>query len=137
MYLTHGDPRSKSPLNPWAIFQRKALDLLRTTSLQWTEIAPGYFLDYWGMPYIKTYLTSMAPVIDMKNATAAIPGSGDEPVAFSYSFDVAKVVAELLNLSEWQDTTYIIGDKLTWNDFLSLAEDAKGTSSYKEKLIDY
>ncbi|KAJ4264213.1 hypothetical protein NW762_005407 [Fusarium torreyae] len=127
---------SKSPLNPWAVFQRKALDLLRTTSLQWTEVAPGYFLDYWGMPYIKTYLTSMTPVIDMNNAIAAIPGSGDELVAFSYSFDVAKVVAELLNLSEWQDTTYIIGDKLTWNDFLKLAEDAKGTEFkvYRDNL---
>jgi hypothetical protein len=133
MYLTHGDPRSKSLLNPWAAFQRKSLDLLRTTSLQWTKVAPGYFLDYWGMPYIKTYLTSMTPVIDMKNAVAAIPGSGHKLVVFSYSFDVAKVVTELLNLPTWQVTTYIIGDKLTWNDFLKLAEDAKGTSSYKER----
>ncbi|KAM0425586.1 hypothetical protein ACHAPT_009117 [Fusarium lateritium] len=118
---------SKKPLNPWAVFQRKALDLLRTTGLQWTEVAPGYFLDYWGMPYIKTHLTTMAPVIDMANAVAAIPGTGDEPVAFSYSFDVAKVVARLLEMSEWQETTYIIGDKLSWNEFLRLAQETRGT----------
>uniref|UniRef100_A0A8H7NBY7 NAD(P)-binding domain-containing protein n=1 Tax=Bionectria ochroleuca TaxID=29856 RepID=A0A8H7NBY7_BIOOC len=118
---------SKSPLNPWAAFQRKAVDLLRTTSLEWTEIAPGYFADYWGMPFIETHLTPMSPVIDMKNNVAAIPGSGDEPVVFSYSLDVAKVVARLLDLPQWQETTFIVGDKLTWNEFLKLAEDAKGT----------
>ncbi|KAI8656196.1 NAD(P)-bd-dom domain-containing protein [Fusarium keratoplasticum] len=118
---------SKEPLNPWAVFQRKALDLLRTTGLQWTEIAPGYFLDYWGMPYIKTHLTATVPVIDIANAVAAIPGTGDEPVAFSYSFDVAKVVARLLEIPEWQQTTYIIGDKLSWNELLGLAQEARGT----------
>ncbi|RSL75663.1 hypothetical protein CEP51_010672 [Fusarium floridanum] len=118
---------SKSPLNPWAVFQRKALDLLRTTDLQWTEIAPGYFLDYWGMPYIKSHLTTSIPVIDIANAVAAIPGTGDEPVAFSYSLDVAKVVARLLEISEWQETTYIIGDKLSWNQLLELAQEARGT----------
>ncbi|RMJ19900.1 hypothetical protein CDV36_000427 [Fusarium kuroshium] len=118
---------SKSPLNPWAVFQRKALDLLRTTDLQWTEIAPGYFLDYWGMPYIKTHLTTTVPVIDIANAVAAIPGTGDEPVAFSYSIDVARVVARLLEISEWQETTYIIGDKLSWNRLLELAQEARGT----------
>ncbi|CAH0051322.1 unnamed protein product [Clonostachys solani] len=118
---------SKNPLNPWAVFQRKALGLLRTTSLEWTEIAPGYFADFWGMPFIETHLTPMSPVIDMKNNVAAIPGSGDEPVAFSYSLDVAKVVARLLDLPQWQETTFIVGDKLTWNEFLKIAEDAKGT----------
>ncbi|KAJ4225653.1 hypothetical protein NW757_014290 [Fusarium falciforme] len=117
---------SKEPLNPWAVFQRKALDLLRTTGLQWTEIAPGYFLDYWGMPYIKTHLTATVPVIDIANAVAAIPGTGDEPVAFSYSFDVAKVVARLLEIPEWQQTTYIVGDKLSWNELLGLAQEARG-----------
>lgn len=78
------------------------------------------------MPYIKTHLTPMCPVIDMANAFAAIPGSGDVPVAFSYSLDVGKVVAKLLDLSEWEKTTLIVGDKLTWNEFLKLAQDAKG-----------
>ncbi|KAJ4316590.1 hypothetical protein N0V84_007787 [Fusarium piperis] len=118
---------SKDPVNLWSIFQRKSLDLLRTTGLQWTEIAPGYFLDYWGMPYIKTHLTPTVPVIDVANAVAAIPGTGDEPVAFSYSFDVAKIVVRLLEIPEWQETTYIIGDKLSWNQFLELAQEARGT----------
>jgi nucleoside-diphosphate-sugar epimerase len=85
------------------------------------------------MPFIETHLTPMSPVIDMKNNVAAIPGSGDEPVVFSYSLDVAKVVARLLDLPQWQETTFIVGDKLTWNEFLKLAEDAKGQSKQSNK----
>ncbi|KAH6880826.1 hypothetical protein B0T10DRAFT_581524, partial [Thelonectria olida] len=114
-------------LTPWAAFQRNALTLLQTTSLEWTEVANGYFLDYWGMPYIKTHLTPMMPVIDMENKIAAIPGTGDEPIAFSYSLDVARVVVKMLHLPQWQETTYVVGDTITWNEFLRLVQEARGS----------
>ncbi|KAM5341208.1 hypothetical protein ACJ41O_015317 [Fusarium nematophilum] len=127
---------SSKPLTPWAEFQSKGLDLLRTTSLEWTEIANGYFLDYWGMPHIKTHLTPTVPVIDIQNKVAAIPGTGDEPVTFSYSLDVAKVVAKLLDVPEWQETTYIVGDTLTWNEFLKLAQDVRGEFQVRHDDLD-
>lgn len=78
------------------------------------------------MPHIKTHLTPMIPVIDIEGKIAAIPGTGDEPIAFSYSLDVAKAVARLLGATKWDETTYIIGDKITWNEFLQLAQEARG-----------
>ena len=87
-------------------------------------------MDYWGGPSIKTNLNSAIIAIDIAANAAGIPGTGDEPVAFAYTYDVVRVVAEVLSMApgSWQDITYIVGDKLTWNEFLALAEEAKGTS---------
>ena len=72
----------------------------------------------------------MAPlpiVLDIPNHFAAIPGSGNAPVAFTHTFDVAKYVVALQSLSTWEKESFIIGDKLTWNEFLGIAEQVTGS----------
>ncbi|CAN9080104.1 unnamed protein product [Alternaria alternata] len=88
------------------------LDILASTSLEYTAVSNGIFMDYYGFPKVKSYLGNLPRVIDMAGNAAAIPGSGDVPVVFSYSFDKELV---------------IIGDKMTWNEFLVVAEETKGT----------
>ncbi|KAM0285823.1 hypothetical protein ACHAQH_001285 [Verticillium albo-atrum] len=114
---------------PWSTFQLASQAHLRTTSLEGTEIANGYFLDFWGMPHIKTHMLSTIPAIYMAAKIAAIPGTGNELVSFAYSFDVARIVARMLSqpAGTWEETTYILSDKLTWHAFLALAEDARGS----------
>ncbi|KAH8587805.1 hypothetical protein B0O99DRAFT_747303 [Bisporella sp. PMI_857] len=99
---------------------------LEKTSLKWTAVCIGFFLDYFGMPKVKSHLLPITMVLDIVAAKAAIPGSGDVPGAFAYSQDVGKFVAALLTLSEWEKESYIIGDKLTWNECLRLAENVRG-----------
>jgi nucleoside-diphosphate-sugar epimerase len=65
-------------------------------------------------------------VIDVANNAAAIPGSGNVPVAFTHTTDVASFTAKLLNLEKWPRESYVVGEKLTWNEFLSLVERVKG-----------
>ncbi|KAL1854598.1 hypothetical protein Plec18170_004688 [Paecilomyces lecythidis] len=103
-----------------------AMAELEKTSLEWTIICNGAFLDYYGMPKVKSYLTPTAIVVDMAAAKAAIPGSGNTPVVFTYSGDVAKYTAAALTLPKWEKESYIIGDKLTWNEFVKLAEEVRG-----------
>jgi hypothetical protein len=62
----------------------------------------------------------------MAGNAAAIPGSGDVPVVFTYSFDVGRFIAALLSQPRWEKESVIIGDKITWNEFLHLAEGVKG-----------
>ncbi|KAK0385385.1 hypothetical protein NLU13_7861 [Sarocladium strictum] len=112
--------------SPWFPYQLASRDQLRETSLEWTEVVTGYFLDYWGMPYIKTNLTPDLLAVDVVHGVAGIPGTGNEPIAFAYSYDVARVVAEVVSVGEWDEHTYIVGDKLTWNEFVALAESARG-----------
>jgi hypothetical protein len=47
-------------------------------------------------------------------------------VVFTHTFDVAQYVAALIGEEKWNDRSIIIGDKLTWNDLVSLAETTKG-----------
>lgn len=67
-------------------------------------------------------------VIDVANKMAAIPGTGNDVMTFTYTFDVARFVRAALDLpaGEWPETSVVIGDKLTFNDFLKLAEEARG-----------
>ncbi|KAI1036154.1 hypothetical protein LB504_011382 [Fusarium proliferatum] len=98
-------------------------DALEKTDLEWTAVANGFFLDYWGAPNLKTYLDPLTIVLDMPARKAAIPGNPNQPVVFTYTRDVAKLTAKLLTLEKWEPVSYIVGDRLTWNEFTRLAEE--------------
>ncbi|OHW97499.1 NmrA-like family protein [Colletotrichum incanum] len=106
--------------------KKAALTTLKTTSLEWTVVYNGFFLDYFGTPRVKSYMDDVAFFIDVANDAASIPGSGDVPVVFTHTFDVARFVAALLEHTDWRPESYIIGDKLTFNDLVRLAEKIKG-----------
>ena len=126
---------SPESLNPWGAYQIKARSTLRKTTLTWTEIQTGYFLDYWGIPFLKTNMSPDPIAIDVKNRVAAIPGTGEEPVSFTYTYDVARFIAEKMlpeaqagssNKVPWEDATIVVADRLTWNKFLALVKNVRG-----------
>jgi hypothetical protein len=112
---------------PSAHAKIKAFSTLSASNLEYTVILNGFFLDYFGIPHIKSYLPSFPFVLDIANNTASIPASGNVPITFTYSFDVGRFVGKLLGESKWEKESIIIGDQLTWNQFLALAEDVKQT----------
>lgn len=103
------------------------IDALEKTSLEYTAVVNGFFVDYYVQPHVKSYLSGLTLAIDIPNKTAAIPGSGNTPVVFTHTFDVAKFVDPLLRQSSWDKESYIIGDKVTMNELLAIAEEARGT----------
>ncbi|RBR26253.1 uncharacterized protein FIESC28_00898 [Fusarium coffeatum] len=104
----------------------RAQEELRKTKLEWTSIHNGFFVDFWGSSATKSYLHNAATFLDIKHRTAAIPGSGDVPVTFTFSKDVARYVAAFLDLEKWEQRTFIIGDKVTMNEMVKIAEEATG-----------
>lgn len=103
-----------------------AIDELRKTDLQWTVFLNGIFLDYFGWPHLRSHLKPNTFAIDIANKAAAIPGDGTVPVTFTYTFDVARFVVAALDLDEWPEESRMAGDVMTWNEFLKLAEEARG-----------
>ncbi|CAH0003544.1 unnamed protein product [Clonostachys byssicola] len=103
----------------------KALE--NTKDLETTRFLNGFFLDYFGLPKFPSHMPPTTMVLDVANNAAAIPGSGDVPAVFTHTSDVAKFVAASLDLDNWDPVHYVIGDRVTWNEFLHLAEEAKGT----------
>jgi hypothetical protein len=114
---------------PIAAAKLPYFEALDKTSLKWTVVSNGFFLDYWGGKNIKSYLSPMTLVLDLPARQAAIPGTGDKPVVFTYTGDVARFTAKLLTLQKWQPESYCIGDKVTWNEFVRFAEEVTGACS--------
>lgn len=75
---------------------------------------------------IKTHLPPMSFAVDMSSRKAAIPGTGNEPIALIYSYDVAKFVSAYLAAPKWEKITYVYGEKTTWNKFIKIAEEVTG-----------
>ncbi|WKT54439.1 NmrA-like domain [Fusarium oxysporum f. sp. vasinfectum] len=111
---------------PIAAAKLSIFDALEKADLEWTVVANGFFLDYWGAPNLKTYLDHLTIVLDVAGRKAAIPGNQNQPLVFTYTKDVAKFTAKLLTLEKWEQVSYIIGDRLTWKEFTQLAEDITG-----------
>jgi hypothetical protein len=107
-------------------FQKASNDELRKTKLEWTRFAVGFFSDYYAIPYFKTHLPPMSFAVDMASRKAAIPGTGEEPMAFIYSYDMAKFVKAFLEVDDWEETTFCYGEKITWNVFIQTAEEVTG-----------
>ena len=118
----------------------QGLEFLQKTSLEHTRFYLGYFLDYWGYPHVPTHVTPLIMAVDMQHEVAALPGTGTTPIAFIHSVDIAKFVAASLDLAVWDEESYIIGDKVTWNEFVRIAEEVKGMlacpPSEKKKSCD-
>ncbi|RAK96090.1 NAD(P)-binding protein [Aspergillus ibericus CBS 121593] len=105
----------------------KAIEILRASRLQWTIFVNGIFLDYFGPPTLRSYLKPNVFVVDLESRVAAIPGDGNVPVTFTYTFDLARFVVAALDLPEWPEESRVVGDELTWNEFVGPAESILGT----------
>ena len=111
---------------PVAETKLAAMTALGASSLEYTCVINGFFLDYYVIPKVPSHIGPFPVVVDMANNAAAIPGSGDVPVAFTHTTDVARFAASLLDLPTWQPESYIVGEKLTWKEFVAIAEEFKG-----------
>lgn len=110
-----------------------SLRALEATSLEWAVVHNGTFLDYFappagGPPAFKTYLPHSVLAVDMAHNAAAIPGDGNQPVAFTYTFDVARFVVAALDLEAWPASRElrVVGDEVTFNELVAMAEEVKG-----------
>jgi uncharacterized protein YbjT (DUF2867 family) len=127
LWGVHYDEAAASFFPP-AAAKLSYVEALKKTSLEWTYVSNGYFLDYYGAPKVKTYMPPLSCVVDVANDFAGIPGSGDVPITFTHTFDVGKFTAALLTKTKWEDEeSIIIGDKVTFNEFVRLAEEIKKT----------
>ncbi len=104
-------------------------EALKTTNLKHTRIVNGFFMDYWGMPHLNSYLKPFPWAIVVDEKVAAIPGSGDDVLSMTYSFDLAEFILRMLDTKEWPEISAISGQDVTFNQLMKWAEDARGISS--------
>ncbi|KAI4858687.1 NmrA-like family protein [Hypoxylon rubiginosum] len=95
---------------------------LEKTSLEFTYIYPGMFMDYYGMPYIETHLRPLPGWFDEASNTVMITGEGNTYCVMSYTKDVARYTALALELDKWPRVLKIISSRLTENELAALLE---------------
>ncbi|PYI07711.1 NAD(P)-binding protein [Aspergillus sclerotiicarbonarius CBS 121057] len=103
-----------------------AAELLQKSGLKYTRVTPGIFMDYWGMPQVRTNLQPYVIGVDVANCWAAIPGDGNDKMGVTYSYDMAAFIVKLLDLEEWPEFSIFVGDEITYNQLLQLAEQVRG-----------
>ncbi|PVH89453.1 NAD(P)-binding protein [Cadophora sp. DSE1049] len=114
-------------LDPYAKYWvANAEALAKTKTLQYTRISTGQFMDYWGMPNIKTTLNPFTWAIDIENGVAAIPGTGNEKMSMTYTPDVAQFIIKMLDEPDWPVLSGFVGQDVTFNEMLGWAESATG-----------
>lgn len=103
-----------------------AADRLKSSSLKYTRVIPGFFMDYWGMPHAKTNLHPYIFGINIADGVAAIPGDGNDIICMTYTYDLAHYMVKLLELEDWPEFSVFVGAPVTYNEILAIAEDIKG-----------
>ncbi|KAJ5778246.1 hypothetical protein N7520_001492 [Penicillium odoratum] len=114
-------------IDPSIKYWLDAASRLENSSLKYTRVIPGFFMDYWGMPHIQTNLHPYTFGINISKREAAIPGDGNDSICMTYTHDMANYVIKALDLDEWPEFSVIVGDKVTYNQILSMAEDITGS----------
>lgn len=65
-------------------------------------------------------------IVDMSNGVASVPGLGNTPVVFTHTADIARFVAAALKEPQWELESYLVGDRLTLNQVVAIAEKVRG-----------
>ncbi|KAI3579664.1 NmrA-like family protein [Fusarium oxysporum f. sp. albedinis] len=103
-------------------FHNVARRELEKSSLEFTYIYPGMFMDYFGMPHVSTHLRELYIVIDPTNGVAYVPGDGEAKLAMSYAMDVVKYTALALDLEKWPRVMTTASCAMTLNQIVALTE---------------
>ncbi|KAB2580337.1 hypothetical protein DBV05_g1254 [Lasiodiplodia theobromae] len=98
-----------------------------TNKLTFTRFISGLLMDFFGHPHEPVNGFPVVVALDVENARAAIPGTGNANVAMTHSSDIGAFVARMLALESgrWPEKCWIVGDRLTWNEALVFAERAR------------
>ncbi|EAL93729.1 conserved hypothetical protein [Aspergillus fumigatus A1163] len=83
-------------------------------------------MDYWGMPVVRTNLTPYIFGINIQHCQAAIPGDGNDVICMTYTYDMAAFLIRLLDVADWPEFSIMVGDEVTYNQLLEMAEEIRG-----------
>lgn len=96
------------------------------TDLEYTRIANGWFLDYYGMPHWETSLHPWINILSMEHRWAAMPGDGSSKATFITTQDLGRFMSYLMDLPKWEKVTRIEGNDMRFDELLALAEEVRG-----------
>ncbi|KAK2769497.1 nmra-like family protein [Colletotrichum kahawae] len=93
-----------------AEYKMETLEKLKSTQMEYTRFMSGFLVDYYGYP------AAPYPYFHWQSS----------PVTLTHSETIGRFVAASLDLPCWPKKALIVGDTLTWNQALAIAEEVRG-----------
>lgn len=119
--------------NPLARYTFEAIDALEKTNLEYTRVANGWFIDYFGMPHWESSLHPWINVLNMEKKWAVVPGDGTAVATFITTQDLGRFIGRLMELRQWPKVSSIVGNETSFNDLVAMAEAVRG--QYRQKVL--
>ncbi|KAL2202639.1 hypothetical protein CC79DRAFT_1164496 [Sarocladium strictum] len=110
---------------------RKVLN--KTTTLEYTYIYPGMFMDYFGMPRVASSLRPLCFFVDPEKGLAILPGDGEAKMSMTFTTDAARYIALALDMDKWPRIMTTAVSTVTLNELVRLIE----KSSQKKLDVKY
>jgi hypothetical protein len=119
-----GDDILPYPEKRYHLTARRELE--RTTTLEYAYIYPGMFMDYFGLPRVKSSLRPLCFFIDPANGEAVLPGDGEAKMSMTFTTDAARYIALALELKEWPLVMTTAASTVSLNELVRLVEKSLG-----------
>ncbi|KAK7459654.1 hypothetical protein VKT23_009636 [Stygiomarasmius scandens] len=104
------------------------------TPFEFTKFNCGIFTNYFGYGSPKSkpgfsphgHLKAFPYVVDISTGTADVPGDGNNKICYTTAEDVGRFVAEATQLEKWEEDSTMMGDLVTINEVIAMAERITG-----------
>lgn len=107
------------------------------TDLEWTLVCIGWFTDYF-VPAKNRHIKDIGEChpINWVGDQIVIPGTGNEPVDFTWARDVVRGLASLVEAppGSWEPYTFMSGERSCWNDTAKIVQQKYRPDSRIEHL---
>ncbi|KAF5022959.1 hypothetical protein F66182_4984 [Fusarium sp. NRRL 66182] len=107
----------------YAIHEPVRETLRSQTNVEWTLVCIGWLADYF-VPVKNRYIKDIGDLhpVNWKDSKIVIPGTGYEPVGFTWARDVAQGLESLIRAppGSWAPYTFMSGEQSCWNDAAKL-----------------
>lgn len=100
--------------------------LFSQKDVTFTFVNPGWLADYFVQTpgSHKTYIRPFPQgwPIDLEKRTVRVIGTGDEPIGWTATRDMARAVVALIPHDDWPEYTWVYGELGTWNQAIQKVE---------------
>ena len=101
-------------------------ELAKTTTLEYTYIYSGMFMDYFGLPRVASSLRPLCFCIDPASGQAVLPGDGKGRMSMTFTTDAARYLVLALSLDKWPRIMTTATATVSMNELVRLYEKTMG-----------
>ncbi|KAK4447372.1 hypothetical protein QBC34DRAFT_450282 [Podospora aff. communis PSN243] len=135
--VEYDTPDSILPYPEKEYHMRARHELAMTTTLEYTYIYTGMFMDYFGMPKVPSTLRPLAFFIDPAHRKAVLPWGTLPKMSMTFSTDAARYIAYAIELKQWPRIMTTATGSINVRDILRQVEQNRDLPFQAVIVMDY